>query len=498
ASDEAARRLVQREEKISRALRHKNIVRTLSGGVVSDGRAYLVYEFIEGFSLADVLGEMAPFTPVHTVSFLRPLLDALRAMHAVGIIHRDIKPSNILVSRERGAVLLDLGAAGLLSARNVTEFGEIAGSPLWMSPEQINGTPQGPAADLYGLALVALEMDTGHPPPGGSNLLELFRERTMRAPNISDASSELLPFLEACLRPVPMDRPASVDEAVRFLPTLGREPWWEVVEAPRRSVQGTRWIFDEETPANCNQDSEAKSVWIFDDPIDIERSIQNIRRDGDVYPEGFNSRTFFGKRRALHLSVALNVVFFGLMLITAFLWLSSSRNPVRQSVSSSHEGRAGIVASVDAGTILSIGLIAGGFVICALGLWLVRLFYARTGDVRVQLRHAATEAINDPDGADWLSRTIFEQIEEYQRIARTTGDRALTISLILVARNMFGANNLEDQHNAMRMFIDLHEKLSARLTPWWLSYEKLVGRALSGLSLATGALAMFQGLRGLL
>jgi hypothetical protein len=293
-----------------------------------------------------------------------------------------------------------------------------------------------------------------------------------------------------------MDRPASVDEAVRFLPTLVREPWWEVVEAPRRSVQGTRWLF--ETAANFKQGSEAQSVWIFDDPIDFERSAISSELDGGAYAGGVNSWPSFGRRLALHLSVALNVVFFMLMLVTAFLWSSSARKSTIGSVGSFHEGRSGVISSIDTGTILSVGLVAGGFVICASGLWLVRLFYARTGDVRVQLRHAATEVINDPDGADWLSRTIFEQIEEYQRIARTTGDRALTMSLILVARNIFGANNLEDQQNAMRMFIDLHEKLSARLTPWWLNYEKLVGRALSGLSLATGALTMFQGLRGLL
>ena len=171
ARDERARMLVWREAEISRNLRHKNVVRTLTGDATPDGRAYLVYEFIDGLPLADILRKAAPFTPSQTVATLRPLLNALGAIHARSVVHRDIKPSNILISPDRGPVLLDFGAAGILSAGGQTVVGEVAGSLLYMSPEQISGTAQGPTADLYGLALVGLEMDTGHPPPGGIQLV---------------------------------------------------------------------------------------------------------------------------------------------------------------------------------------------------------------------------------------------------------------------------------------------------------------------------------------
>ena len=433
-SDEDLGRLLLREADLSHLLRHNNVVQFQEGGTTSDGRTFLVHEFVEGPSLADIISASAPLPPAQTVAILRPLLDALAAIHARMILHRDIKPSNIVVSPERGPVLLDFGAAGILkhlpSSAPRTVIGEVAGSPLYMSPEQMFGARQGPPADLYALALVALEMDTGSPPPGGKNLFDLVRERALEAPDLSGASRQLRPFLEACLKPRPEDRPASAREATRYLP-------------------------DQPAPASV---SPARG------------------------------------RVALRAAVALGIVF--LVATGGFAAFFAFQRPTADpSAGVVVEPRA--ISNIDATTLRSLGLIAGGFAICVSGLVLVRMFHARSDDTRTNLRYTATEAINDPYDADWLSRTIFVQIEEYQKIARSTGDRLLTLTLVKLARDMVSADNLADQHRAMGMFIELHDKLSARLTPWWLNYEKLVGRALSAFSLVTGAVAVIQGLRGL-
>ena len=310
---------------------------------------------------------------------------------------------------------------------------------------------------------------------------DLIRERTSKVPNITGASPQLRPFLEACLKPQPEDRPASAEEATSYLPDLLPEPWWRIElgdDINKNRTPTSDWFFDDYgEKAGPNEDFEER------------RSERPSSRSADelLSSPAPKARPYSSGRLALSVAVAVN-----LFLLAAIAFVAFFSSP---QTTTSPGARP--FSSVDLATFRSVGLIAGGFAICASGLALVRLFHARSDDARTQLRYAATEAINDPGGADWLSRTIFVQIEEYQKIARSTGDRILTLTLVKLARDMVGADSLADQHRAMSMFIDLHDKLSARLAPQWLNYEKLVGRTISALSLVTGALTVFQGLREL-
>ena len=152
--------IIQREAKAFASLRHPNIARLFDVGMLDDGRPYLVLEWIDGANLRDILaGGPLPLHPALAV--LRALTEALAAAHAVGIIHRDIKPSNVIVPQGMAgplydqAKLIDFGAFGRIRrSTGTTETGEIYGTFLYMSPEQLLGQEQSTATDVYGLGVL--------------------------------------------------------------------------------------------------------------------------------------------------------------------------------------------------------------------------------------------------------------------------------------------------------------------------------------------------------
>jgi len=165
------------------ALRHPNIVQIFDFDV-ADGSPYIVMELLEGRSLADYLQAQREvgrtLTPAATTRIIADLASALDYAHARGIVHRDLKPENIMLRRATGpidptaplppdaeAVLTDFGVARIADAGMRTVTGTIAGTPVYMSPEQASGMPVDGRSDIYSLGIVLYEMLTGRPPFGG-------------------------------------------------------------------------------------------------------------------------------------------------------------------------------------------------------------------------------------------------------------------------------------------------------------------------------------------
>jgi eukaryotic-like serine/threonine-protein kinase len=156
-----------REIRLISRLNHPRIARLLDSGE-QDWFVYLAMEFIEGPTLREALGRGRRLSAADTLRLACDLLDALGHAHLLGIVHRDVKPENVIISPDRGAVLLDFGIARAIVtsvSREITRAGLTVGSSSYMSPEQINAEQRVDGrSDLYSLGCVLFECLTGRPP----------------------------------------------------------------------------------------------------------------------------------------------------------------------------------------------------------------------------------------------------------------------------------------------------------------------------------------------
>jgi len=162
---------MRREVKLGRSLNHPSIVRTHELIETQAGRA-LVMDWLPGGSVAERLAS-GPFSIDQVVRLAASVLSALAALHRNAIVHRDIKPANLLLDAEDNVYVADLGLARQLSGSDLTQTQGGAGTPLYMSPEQIRNDPLTPATDLYSLGATLYHLITGAPPFSGCSAFEL-------------------------------------------------------------------------------------------------------------------------------------------------------------------------------------------------------------------------------------------------------------------------------------------------------------------------------------
>lgn len=158
----------KREATICANLHHANIVE-IYDYFKEGGSSYLVMEYVDGLSLAEIIEKEAPMHPKLAAGIAREVCQALACAHRNGVIHRDIKPRNILVSKDGIVKLTDFGVARDVDAPELTTTGMIIGTPFYMSPEQASGGKVSFQSDLFSLGIVIYEMLTGKKPFGGDN-----------------------------------------------------------------------------------------------------------------------------------------------------------------------------------------------------------------------------------------------------------------------------------------------------------------------------------------
>lgn len=151
------------EARAARRLSHPNIVRIHDIGE-EKGRKYISMEIIKGTDLKRYLRQKGRLSVDEAVAIAIPICEALDYAHRNGIIHRDIKPANIMLTETGVPKLSDFGIAKALEATSETLTGAIIGTPLYMSPEQVQGKPADARADLYSLGITLYELLAGKPP----------------------------------------------------------------------------------------------------------------------------------------------------------------------------------------------------------------------------------------------------------------------------------------------------------------------------------------------
>ena len=200
-----------RREALSAArLQHPNIVQVFDSGQDPDSqRHYIVMEYVDGPSCADLLRERKRLEVEETVHVVRDACHGLDYAHRAGVVHRDVKPGNLLVAEETNATkLADFGIAKAAEQTRITQVGAVLGTAAYLSPEQARGDEAGPASDIYSLGVCAYQFLTGRLPHEYASLTELALKQQQEA---------IQPIAE--LRP---EVPGELDEAVRLC--LERDP----------------------------------------------------------------------------------------------------------------------------------------------------------------------------------------------------------------------------------------------------------------------------------
>jgi len=203
-------------------LSHWNTVEIFDYGRADDGTFYYVMEYLPGMSLHELVERHGPMPAARVVYFLRQTCAALCEAHAAGLIHRDIKPANVFAAERGGcydvAKLLDFGLVQHAERDAVTESvkpvadGAVAGSPLFMSPEQAIGVSEADVrSDIYSLGATAYYLLTGQPPFTGGNVAQVLRAHAEEpVPPLSELQPGVPADMEAvvlrCLEKEPMNR----------------------------------------------------------------------------------------------------------------------------------------------------------------------------------------------------------------------------------------------------------------------------------------------------
>ena len=228
------------EAKTVAALTHPHIVNVHDFGNADlpsgETTAYLVMEFIEGKSLADLLAERGRLDARELMPIIAATAEALQQAHERGIIHRDIKPGNILVrDRDGQAVLTDFGIARSGASGDLTATGSVMGTASYIAPEQAEGTGVLPASDMYSLGVVAFHGLVGQRPFTAENPIELalHHVRTPPPPLPPEIPPGVRSFVERAMAKNPHQRFASAaDMAAAARVAVDAPPSTSVMQAP--------------------------------------------------------------------------------------------------------------------------------------------------------------------------------------------------------------------------------------------------------------------------
>jgi eukaryotic-like serine/threonine-protein kinase len=233
----------RREGRAAVAIRHPGIVKMVDLDVTPDGVRFLVMEFLEGLTLDALCARAGALKPAVAAAVLVPMLDALEAAHAAGVIHRDLKPANVMLATapNQAVKLLDFGISKVVKDPRLTTPGAAMGTPDYMAPEQTtDALAVTAAADLYSLGVIAFELLSGRVPFSAPNVAELmFKVLTEAPPGLATVVGELDPRLcelvDALLVKDPKARPQSA-AGVRaaLLAAVKPDPaaLWALVKSP--------------------------------------------------------------------------------------------------------------------------------------------------------------------------------------------------------------------------------------------------------------------------
>ena len=241
----------KREAQSAAKLVQANIVGVYEVGEI-DGLHYIAQEYVVGRNLREYLGRNGAVKPVMAVNVLRQVALALQKADEHGVTHRDIKPENIMLSPGGEVKVADFGLARVNDEtdKHLTQIGITMGTPLYMSPEQVEGQTADIRSDIYSLGVTTYHMLAGEPPFDGENAMAIAVKHVKDDPESladvrPDAPAELIALVDKMMSKSPGARPQNAGallKAVKAIKLDTDQDWDQLVEtlAIRTPSQTTR------------------------------------------------------------------------------------------------------------------------------------------------------------------------------------------------------------------------------------------------------------------
>ncbi len=231
----------EREARAVAALNHPHIAALYEVGD-QEGSPYLAMELVDGRRLE------GPLPVKHVIEYGIQIADALAAAHAAGIVHRDLKPGNILVTEKGSVKVLDFGLAKLAEQEGApasTQTANLAGTPGYMAPEQIEGTPADTRSDIFAFGCILYELLSGRRAFAGETITAALTAAATTEPKPLDGAPERLnELVRLCLRKDPENRLQHIDDARILLEVIREDVGSERTGLPAGDGPGTRrsWL----------------------------------------------------------------------------------------------------------------------------------------------------------------------------------------------------------------------------------------------------------------
>src|SRR5205823_7614879 len=182
---------------------HPNIVQVFDSGLDAESeRHYIVMEYVDGPSAADLMRQKSMLDVDETVRIVRDACHGLDYAHRAGVVHRDVKPGNLLIAEETGTLkLADFGIAKAAEQTRITQVGAVLGTAAYLSPEQAGGDEAQPASDIYSLGVCAYQFLTGRLPHEYGSLTELaLKQQQQSVEPVRTHRPEVSPALDQAVR----------------------------------------------------------------------------------------------------------------------------------------------------------------------------------------------------------------------------------------------------------------------------------------------------------
>jgi len=213
-----------REVQICRRISHPNVVRVYDLGRFPGG-LFVTMEYIEGSSLDELIAFESPLPFARIRSILSEIASGLHEAHSQGVVHRDLKPANVFVAANR-VKILDFGIASLAGlGTRLTQVGFVMGTPMYMSPEQIQGQELDGRSDLYSLGVLAYTLIAGREPFDSTQATVLVLQHLQEGPpdirkHRPETPESWVALLARLLEKRPEDRFQSAQELLGALAQL--------------------------------------------------------------------------------------------------------------------------------------------------------------------------------------------------------------------------------------------------------------------------------------
>lgn len=199
---------------------------------------FIAMELLEGLTLSQAMSKGRALPPLRAVHIAVQICRSLREAHKAGVVHRDLKPGNVmLVKQDEGddvegdfVKVLDFGLAktkqfdGAKPIEGITKAGTFMGSPRYVAPEQIEGRPVDPRADIYSFGCILFRMLSGKVPFDGGQAVEIMLKHIHEEPpKLAGLPLSLIKLVDECLKKIPADRPDSMDAVLQRLKLVRAE-----------------------------------------------------------------------------------------------------------------------------------------------------------------------------------------------------------------------------------------------------------------------------------